>query len=90
MGRSVRIFLLLIAGLLPAAGPAPAAEVPRAAVFAADDDGWGVRKVMARFRTRTGVIQLAIGCMAVALFIMMRKFADPPRGTGRPPSSRGE
>jgi hypothetical protein len=88
MLRPIRTFLLLIAGLLLTASQAAAAAIPHAVVFADKDDTWGVSKVMARFRTRTGVIQLAIAGMVVGLVILMRKFADTPRGARRPPSSR--
>jgi hypothetical protein len=65
LARTVRTALLLITAFFLAAGP----------LFA--DEGWGVGKVLARFRTRTGVVQLAVACMALGLFILMRKFAEP-------------
>jgi hypothetical protein len=76
---------LLVGCLFGAARPAPAAEAPRVPVLVADGDGWGVGKVLGRFRTRTGVVQLCMGCMALALFILMRKFADHPAGLTRLP-----
>ncbi len=85
IARSVRTVLFLLAGLLAAAGPAPAAEMPRAAVFAADD-GWGTGRFLSRFRSRSGVVQLCVVAMALGLFILMRKLADPPAGAPRSPT----
>jgi hypothetical protein len=87
MLRPIRTFLLSFAWLLLTVSQAAAAAA-HAVVFADKDDTWGVSKVMARFRTRSGVIQLAIAGMVVGMYILMRKFADSPRGAGRPPSSR--
>ncbi len=77
ISRPIRTSLLLLGGLLAAAGPCPAAEMPRASVLLSDSDGWGAGKVLSRFKTRSGVVQLCMACMALGLFILMRKFADP-------------
>lgn len=45
---------------------------------ASSDDAWGVKKVMAHFKTRSGIFQLSIVAMAVGLYILMRKFSDVP------------
>jgi hypothetical protein len=81
-----RTALLLIGSLFAGAPPCPAASAPRAPILVADSsDGWGVGRVLSRFRTRTGAIQLSVGFMALGLFILMRKFADPPAGLPRIP-----
>jgi predicted ATPase with chaperone activity len=49
----------------------------------AESDGWGARKVLSRFKTRSGVVQLCMACMALGLFILMRKFAEPGREADR-------
>jgi hypothetical protein len=70
----------LFAGGTPLrASPAPRAHVARP-VATASSEGWSMGRVWAHFRTRSGVIQLCIGAMAFALFILMRKLDDgPPR-----------
>jgi hypothetical protein len=40
----------------------------------ADGDGWGVRKLLGGMNSRSRIIQVAIACMCLGLFILMRKF----------------
>jgi hypothetical protein len=39
-----------------------------------------MRRVMAHFRTRSGVVHVCIFAVAAALYIMMRKFAGDSDG----------
>jgi hypothetical protein len=50
------------------------------------EDAWGVRRVRAHFRTRTGVIELCMVAVVTGLYILMRKLGEPPPGGPRPPA----
>lgn len=87
--RPVSTTLLLLGCLFGGPQPCPAAPPSAGPVLVADNSDWGVSRVLARFRTRSGVVQLCTACMALGLFILMRKFAEPSRAAGRnaPPDS---
>jgi len=71
--RHVVLTVIVLLALLVGSTPAFAADTPSSAcapVFA-EYDGWGVRKFLAGFGTRSRVIQLAVGCMCLGLFILI-------------------
>jgi hypothetical protein len=79
--RRARAGLWLALALLSAAAPppAPAAPAPRAHVVrptSTTTDGWNMGRVIAHFRTRSGVIQLCFLALATGLYILMRKLDD--------------
>jgi hypothetical protein len=41
------------------------------------EDPWSTKRIWAHFRTRAGIVQLCLVCMAAGLFILMRKFVGP-------------
>jgi hypothetical protein len=75
--------LLLLGGFAAAAPAAPTPTARPAAVAAAPAllaDGFSVKSLFSGFNSRARVVQLCVVMMALALFIMMRKFTG---GGGR-------
>jgi hypothetical protein len=80
-----RIFLVVAAVVLligTAATPAPAAA-PRGGaampLVAAGDDSFSVRKFLSGLNRRERVVQLCVGVMCLALFILCKKFSEEQR-----------
>jgi hypothetical protein len=60
------------------------------------NDRWSAKRIWGHLRTRSGVIQVCMGFMALGLFILMKKFADDrdrpttaQRCSGENPTSDG-
>jgi hypothetical protein len=66
------------------AAPAPARAAPSAIHVSlppasAGDDGFSVRRFFSGFNRRERVVQLCVGVMCLALFILCKKFSEDSR-----------
>jgi hypothetical protein len=78
LAAGVLVVLLLLA---TAVAPAPVRAVEPAALplAAADDNSFTVRRFFSGLNRRERVVQLCVGVMCIALFILCKKFSEEPR-----------
>jgi hypothetical protein len=74
-GGIIAIVLLLAPGAAPARAAPPSfrSALP---LLASCDDGFSIRKFMSGLNRRDRVVQLCVGVMCLALFILCKKFND--------------
>ncbi len=71
----VLVVFAWLVGPSPVRASRPLASAAVVSVSFADDDGWSVRKLLGKMNNRTRIIQIAVGCMCLGLFILMRKLS---------------